>query len=87
MVTATDGELSGGGALDTFRIKIWMENEVTGEEIIIYDNGLEGTEIGGGSIKIHIMVLLDSPLLVHSHDCGIAPVVQCICRLMFKRLL
>ncbi|MHA2248436.1 MAG: PKD domain-containing protein [Candidatus Hodarchaeales archaeon] len=53
MVTAVDGELSGSGALDKFRIKIWIEDEVTGEEIIIYDNGPEGTEIGGGSIKIH----------------------------------
>ncbi|MHA1903975.1 MAG: PKD domain-containing protein [Candidatus Thorarchaeota archaeon] len=51
MVMAVDGDLSGG--LDKFRIKIWREDEVTGEEFIIYDNGLEGTEIGGGSIKIH----------------------------------
>jgi hypothetical protein len=49
MVTAIDGELSGG--LDMFRIKIWIEDEVTGDEIIIYDNGLE--VISGGSIKIH----------------------------------
>ncbi|MHA1591682.1 MAG: hypothetical protein ACTSUP_04355, partial [Candidatus Heimdallarchaeaceae archaeon] len=45
-----------------FRIKIWIEVEETGEEIIIYDNllGAEDdseldwtTEIGGGSIVIH----------------------------------
>jgi PKD repeat protein len=51
MVTAVDGELSGVGAPDTFRIKIWTENEATGEEFIIYDSG--EIEIGGGSIKIH----------------------------------
>ena len=62
ILTAIDGELLGGGATDSFRIKIWIENEETGEEIIIYDNGLgdadneelDGTtEIGGGSIMIH----------------------------------
>ncbi|MFX0081558.1 MAG: ABC transporter substrate-binding protein [Candidatus Hodarchaeota archaeon] len=62
ILTAIDGELVGGGAADRFRIKIWIENEETGEEIIIYDNGLgdadneelDGTtEIGGGSIMIH----------------------------------
>jgi hypothetical protein len=51
MVTAVDGELSGDGTLDTFRIKIWTEDEVTGEEFVIYDSG--EIEISGGSIKIH----------------------------------
>jgi len=62
MLTAVDGELNGGGGVDKFRIKIWVEDEETGEERIIYDNmlgaeddaGLGGTTvIGGGSIKIH----------------------------------
>jgi hypothetical protein len=51
IVTAVDGELTGGDAVDTFRIKIWTEDETTGEEVIIYDSG--ELEIGGGSIKIH----------------------------------
>jgi len=55
---AIDGDLVGGNSIDKFRFKIWVENEVTGEEIIIYDNhpdeDLERTtELGGGSIKIH----------------------------------
>ena len=28
-------------------------DEVTGEEFIIYDNGPNGTELGGGGIMIH----------------------------------
>ncbi len=48
--------LPGGGA-DTFRIKIWTEDEETGEETVIYDNGVgdngAGTELGGGSVVIH----------------------------------
>jgi hypothetical protein len=51
MLTAVDGALSGGDGADKFRIKIWLENEDTGEEHIIYDNLL--LEINGGSIKIH----------------------------------
>jgi PKD repeat protein len=51
MLTAIDGALNSGGGADKFRIKIWLENEETGEEIIIYDSGME--ELGGGSIKIH----------------------------------
>jgi len=37
---------------DTFRIKIWTEDEVTAVETVIYDNGFD-QEIGGGSIVIH----------------------------------
>jgi hypothetical protein len=50
MLTATDG------SPDTFRIKIW--NVATGDAV--YDNkmgsdddGYDGTEIGGGNIKVH----------------------------------
>ena len=62
MLTAIDGDLSGGSSVDKFRFKIWIEDETTGEEFIIYDNMVgaddeseldETTEIKGGSIKIH----------------------------------
>jgi hypothetical protein len=56
MLTASDGQINGGGGVDKFRIKIW--DLATGE--IIYDNQMgedddsnTGTEIGGGSIVIH----------------------------------
>jgi hypothetical protein len=58
MLTATDGQLSGGGGSDRFRIKIWKLS--TGD--IVYDNGLGASDdlatanpqaIGGGSIVIH----------------------------------
>ncbi|MHA2283640.1 MAG: NosD domain-containing protein [Promethearchaeota archaeon] len=58
MLTAVDGEVTGGGGVDKFRIKIWAEIS----EDIIYDNMPdaeddaelnEATEIGGGSITIH----------------------------------
>jgi hypothetical protein len=42
---------AGDGELDTFRIKIWWEDEYAVENVI-YDNGF-GQEIGGGSIIIH----------------------------------
>jgi len=48
---ATDGALVQGGGDDTFRIKIWEEDEF-GVETVIYDNKVE-TELGGGSIVIH----------------------------------
>ncbi len=56
MLSAIDGQLSGGGGVDKFRIKIW--DKKTGN--IIYDNqmgkdenGDFATEIQGGSIVIH----------------------------------
>jgi hypothetical protein len=56
MLTATDGNLNGGG-VDAFRIKIWDKDN---EDTVIYDNKPEvsdteydGTELGGGSIVIH----------------------------------
>ena len=55
ILTAVDGELVDEGGVDAFRIKIWEEDQDTGEEIIIYDNQLdtEIPEISGGSIVIH----------------------------------
>ncbi|MBI4187080.1 MAG: PD40 domain-containing protein [Chloroflexi bacterium] len=56
MLTAIDGEISGGSGVDKFRIKIW--DKATGD--IVYDNqiGAEDTidpvtAIAGGSIVIH----------------------------------
>jgi hypothetical protein len=56
MLTAIDGQVSGGGGYDKFRIKIW---DVATEEIV-YDNELAApddadptTVIQGGSIVIH----------------------------------
>jgi hypothetical protein len=54
-----DGQVSGGGGVDRFRIKIW---EREAEDAIVYDNQAgkgdnddleDGTIIGGGSIVIH----------------------------------
>lgn len=54
MLTAIDGQVSGGGGADKFRIKIW------GSTGLIYDNQLGAgdtenptTLLGGGSIVIH----------------------------------
>jgi PKD repeat protein len=41
---------AGDGAADTFRIRIWWEENDT--EYVVYDNGSD-QEIGGGSIVIH----------------------------------
>lgn len=43
---------AGDGDADTFRIRIWSEDEATGAETDLYDNGFQ-QEIGGGSIVIH----------------------------------
>ncbi len=43
---------AGDGEPDTFRIRIWEEDEVTAVETDIYDNGFDQA-IGGGSIVIH----------------------------------
>ncbi len=40
-----------GGLPDTFRIRIWLEEE-TGSEDVIYDNG-SNQPLGSGSIIIH----------------------------------
>jgi uncharacterized protein (TIGR02145 family) len=56
MVSAVDGNVSGGGGYDKFRIKIWNKTDNT----IVYDNNLgkdendiPATVLGGGSIVIH----------------------------------
>jgi len=58
MLTATDGQVSGGGGVDKLRMKIWN----TTTSVIVYDNkagaddsmsSANTTAIGGGSIVIH----------------------------------
>jgi hypothetical protein len=48
IVTVMDGQVSGGGGVDTFRIKIWDMNN---GNVIVFDNG--NTELSGGQITIH----------------------------------
>jgi hypothetical protein len=55
IITAIDGQVSGGGGVDKFRIKIWNN---AGD--LVYDNKLNipgnadpATALGGGSIVIH----------------------------------
>ena len=47
---------AGGGigpnGSDTFRIRIWLEDELTGDENVVYDNGSD-QDIAGGSIVVH----------------------------------
>jgi len=56
LLTAIDGQISGGGGVDKFRIKIW--DTTTGD--VIYDNQRGAAEdsdaataLGAGSIVIH----------------------------------
>ncbi|HUP78291.1 MAG TPA: matrixin family metalloprotease, partial [Pirellula sp.] len=56
-LTAWDGQVSGGGGVDKFRIKIWNNNQGNG---VVYDNMMGAadgadptTTLGGGSIVIH----------------------------------
>jgi hypothetical protein len=59
MLTAIDGQVTGGGGQDRFRIKIWNQDSGT----VLYDNqagaddtaGLAGTGtlVQGGSVVIH----------------------------------
>lgn len=57
LLTAIDGQLSGGGGADKFRIKIWDKSR---SDALVYDNQLDAddeatptTLIEGGSIVIH----------------------------------
>lgn len=59
ILSAIDGDLTGGAQVDAFRIRIWTETEI-GVETVVYDNDLSldneseaYTELRGGSIKIH----------------------------------
>jgi PKD repeat protein len=49
LVTARDGQINGGGGIDTFRIKIWDENN---GDLIVFDNN-DDIALGGGQITIH----------------------------------
>jgi len=62
MLTAIDGQVTGGGGKDRFRIKIWHHDDTLQQDIIDYDNQLdassdgtlsEGTAVRTGSIVIH----------------------------------
>jgi hypothetical protein len=60
MISAWDGDLQGGDGIDKFRIRIWVE-DAYGNEIVVYDNQIgdwpeadPSTELGGGSIVIHV---------------------------------
>lgn len=49
LLTARDGQINGGGGVDTFRLKIWDKNN---SDLIVFDNNGD-TELGGGQITIH----------------------------------
>jgi hypothetical protein len=54
MVSAIDGEISGGGGIDKFRIKIWNTTDIIYDNNIGMDeNSAPTTILGGGSIVIH----------------------------------
>ena len=54
MVSAVDGQVSGGGGADKFRIKIWnTDGIVYDNQIASADNATATTVLGGGSIVIH----------------------------------
>lgn len=57
LLTAIDGNVSGGGGTDKFRIKIWDKNN---NNAVVYDNQMNApdtatptTVLGGGNIVIH----------------------------------
>jgi len=57
MVSAVDGQITGGGGVDKFRIKIWDKDA---GDLVVYDNQMDAAEDaepttvpGGGSIVIH----------------------------------
>lgn len=62
LLTAIDGQVSGGGGKDRFRIKIWRYDADLQQDVT-YDDQLdsstegmlsEGTAIGAGNIVIHV---------------------------------
>jgi PKD repeat protein len=77
-LTAIDGQVSGGGGVDKFRIKVW---DKTNNDAIVYDNQMGAandadptTALGGGSIVIHTT---GSPLMAAggAADGGTVPVL------------
>jgi hypothetical protein len=59
LLTATDGQINGGGGVDKFRIKIW---DINNGGAIVYDNVIGASDdidaanpiaISGGSIVVH----------------------------------
>ena len=57
ILTAIDGQVSGGGGVDKFRFKVWDKSN---NDTIVYDNQLGASDSGdptaaiaGGSIVIH----------------------------------
>jgi hypothetical protein len=54
LITAIDGDVSGGGGVDKFRIKIWSSSgTVYDNQINTSDDSDAATALGGGSIRIH----------------------------------
>jgi hypothetical protein len=56
LLTAIDGQESGGGGIDQFRLKIWDQG--TGSTIYdnqpgVADDAANATQLSGGSIVIH----------------------------------
>jgi len=59
MLTATDGQVNGGGGVDKFRMKIWIVKSDGTAGDVVYDNQMGAvldanptTVLGGGSINI-----------------------------------
>jgi hypothetical protein len=57
LLTAIDGQISGGGGTDKFRIKVWDMND---NDRVVYDNQRgeadtsdAATSLGGGSVVVH----------------------------------
>ncbi|WP_373056715.1 YDG domain-containing protein [Zunongwangia sp. H14] len=56
LLIAIDGDVSGGGGVDKFRIKIWKDNSsgvLYDNQWMVDENSNDATIIGGGSIVIH----------------------------------
>ncbi|MBI3000509.1 MAG: SBBP repeat-containing protein [Deltaproteobacteria bacterium] len=53
ILTAIDGQVSGGGGVDKFRIKIWGSGVIYDNQTGASDTADPTTQLGGGSIVIH----------------------------------
>ena len=76
MVAAVDGNISGGGGTDLFRIKIWDRSH---GNAVVYDNnmgkdenGVPTTILGGGSIVIHYAKGINSRIMNNGSNVEIA---------------